>query len=107
MIVPKFAAPCTAFGAPRFAVFSRLNTSARSSIARLPPSRHAPHQREIDVAVRRPAHRIARGGAERELIGATANAAVLNQRAGVRSSAGSVGSPTRFGRCVAEAGVAE
>src|SRR4030095_12580795 len=29
-----------------------------------------------------------------------ANAAVLNQRAGVRSSAGSVGSPTRFGRCV-------
>src|SRR4029453_904917 len=31
---------------------------------------------------------------------ASANAAVLNQRAGVRSSAGSVGSPTRFGRCV-------
>jgi hypothetical protein len=33
VIVPKFAAPSTAFGAPKFDVFSRLKTSARTSIA--------------------------------------------------------------------------
>src|SRR2546428_11293444 len=37
VIVPKFAAPNTAFGAPRFGVFSRLKTSARTSITRLAP----------------------------------------------------------------------
>src|SRR3989442_1415953 len=31
VIVPKFAAPNTAFGAPKFGVFSRLKTSARTS----------------------------------------------------------------------------
>ena len=38
MIVPKLAGPSCAAGAPKFAVFSRLNTSRRSSIARAPPS---------------------------------------------------------------------
>src|SRR4029450_319986 len=37
VIVPKLAGPNCAAGGPKFAVFSRLNTSARSSIARSPP----------------------------------------------------------------------
>jgi hypothetical protein len=32
VIVPKFAAPSTAFGVPKFGVFRRLKTSARTSI---------------------------------------------------------------------------
>ena len=38
VIVPKLAGPSCAAGAPKFAVFSRLNTSKRSSIARSPPN---------------------------------------------------------------------
>src|SRR5262245_41243138 len=36
VIVPKLAGPSCAAGAPKFVVFSRLNTSRRSSIARSP-----------------------------------------------------------------------
>ena len=38
VIVPKLAGPSCAAGAPRFAVFARLKTSSRSSIARPPPT---------------------------------------------------------------------
>ena len=55
---PELAGPNCAAGAPKFAVFSRLNTST-SSIARPPPT-PATHHREIDIAVSRPPHRIAR-----------------------------------------------
>src|SRR5262245_60961113 len=37
VIVPKLAGPSCAAGAPKFTVFSRLNTSRRSSIARSAP----------------------------------------------------------------------
>ena len=67
VIVPKAADPSAPFGAPRGGVFVTLNTSARSSSALLAGERHAAHQREIEIAVARPAHRIARARAEREL----------------------------------------
>ena len=53
MIVPKPAARAPRSGAPSCGVFSRLKISARSSSAAPPADRHAAHQREIDVAIRR------------------------------------------------------
>src|SRR5262245_19995482 len=38
VIVPKLAGPNPPDGGPKFVVFSRLNTSSRSSIARSPPN---------------------------------------------------------------------
>ena len=58
VIVPNAARSlATPFGAPRFGVFSRLNTSARSSSAAAGANGDTAHQREIDVAIRRAADR--------------------------------------------------
>ncbi len=63
------AGPSCAAGAPKFTVFSRLKTS-RSQLDRARTTDpDATHHGEIDVAVRRPPHRIAGGGSDRELIG--------------------------------------
>src|SRR5262245_48513624 len=98
VIVPKLAAPATAAGAPNAGVLSRLNTSARTSTDRLAPA----GMRRINAksTLRYDGPRTGLRDAEPIVnCGAMANADVLNQCAGVRSPAGSSGSPTRFGRC--------
>src|SRR5581483_10245486 len=97
-MVPKFAAPRTAAGAPKFGVFRRLNTSARISTARPGPAgtRRMRARSTLRYAGPRTGFRDADPSVN---CGATAKAAVLNQCAGVLWSAGSVGSPTRLGRC--------
>src|SRR5436309_9624789 len=97
-MVPKFAAPWTAAGAPKFGVFRRLNTSTRASMVLRPPTdtRRMTARSTLRYDGPRTGFReddpIVNGGA-------AANAAVSNQCCGVRWSAGSIGSPTRFGRC--------
>src|SRR5262249_33615650 len=97
--VPKFAAPATAFGAPKFGVFSRLKISPRSSIARGPAIRI--RRVSATSTSRYDGPRTGFRDAVPSVNGpAGTKAAVLNQWPGVRWSAGNVGSPTRFGRWV-------
>src|SRR5438132_8064644 len=96
VIVPKFAAPTTAAGAPNCGVLNRLKISARSSTAFV-----AIGKRRITARSTCRYDGLRTGLREADPIsycGVTAKALVLNQRAGVRSPAGKVGSPTRFGR---------
>ena len=79
VIVPNAADPWVVFGAPKKGVFVRLNASARS-FERLARDRYAAHEREVEVAVARTAHRIARARADRELRG-------RGKRAGVEPAA--------------------
>ena len=99
MIVPKFAAPSLRGRRPEIhgvqqvehlrAQFDRPTAAGRTSrISARSTSRYVGPRTGFRDAV----------PSENWL--AVANAAVLNQRAGVRSSEGSFGSPTRFGRCV-------
>jgi hypothetical protein len=51
VIVPKLAGPSWAAGAPKFAVFTRLNASSRKLDRALTSDAHATHEREIDIVV--------------------------------------------------------
>src|ERR1700730_16458379 len=83
VIVPKFAAPCTAAGAPKFGVFTRLKTSARTSMARLEP--RGIRRMTAKSTLRYEGPRTGFREAEpRVNCGDAAKAAVLNHRPGVR-----------------------
>src|SRR5262249_40563892 len=98
VIVPKFAAPQTAAGAPKWGVFRRSKTSARISIA-LPcriGTRRVSARSTLEYDGPRTGFRLADPIVN---CGATAKALVLNQCCGDRWPAGNSGLPTRFGRC--------
>src|SRR5918999_816000 len=98
-MLPNSADPATSLGFPSGGVFSRLDTSARNSIA--PPLRSGRRRLSDRSTLRYDGPRTGlRDDVPSVNCGAIANAAVLNQRAGVRLPAGNSGSPTRFGRCV-------
>ena len=65
---PEVGRAQLAGGAPKFTVFSKLNTSSPQLDRAITPDADEARQREIDVPVRWPSHRIARRRPDRELI---------------------------------------